>query len=194
MKHNCCGKLYCKVCPAGQAARECNRKLHFVIVVRHRSLHEGGCVTNRHSCLSLQSQVIHFLHCEVKSIHVGRCKVSVGLKRKCSSQADSCKRIKMNVVINKTFFLFQQSSRQTLRLQVRLRLEAGHRILGQGVEHPGHRGRAKVLWQHHNLQMKTSMCVVALCGDLTDWTDKLLPGTVYMCDFDHAMSHSVAIR
>ena len=73
----------------------------------------------------------------------------------------------MNVVINKTLYLFQQSTRQTLRLQVRLRLEAGDRILGQGVEHPGHRGRAKVLWQHHNLQMKTSTCDVALCGDLT---------------------------
>ena len=40
MKHSCCGRLYCKVCLAGQASKECNRNLYFVIVMRHGSLHD----------------------------------------------------------------------------------------------------------------------------------------------------------
>ena len=37
------------------------------------------------------NRVIHFPRREVKTIHVGHCKVGVGLKRKCSSQADTDK-------------------------------------------------------------------------------------------------------
>ena len=42
--------------------------------------------------------VIHFRRCEVKTIHVGRCKVSEGLKQKCSSQAQGS--LKVNDVMH----------------------------------------------------------------------------------------------
>ena len=55
-------KAFLLNCLACQAARECNRKLYLVVVVRHRSLHDGNGMNSTYLNLNTTIMIIKKYH------------------------------------------------------------------------------------------------------------------------------------